>query len=701
MSFHPSLPMRRRLWAVALVSALAGAAAIKGQTPAAPPPPQQPTFRLDANFVRVDVYPTADGKPVTDLAAADFEVLEDGVPQQIDTFERVEIAGHTPVEQRRDPNSVTQMRAEGQNPRARVFVIFLDTAHTTVAGSHRMQRTLVTMLDQMLSPDDLFAVMTPNMSPVDLAFARKTDTVEGYLRRYWTWGERDRTMPTDPAEQTLVQCFPVGAGSNPGSGNRFISELAEDLINRRREKVVLDALTDLTLYLRGVREERKAVITISNGWLLPGEQPALLAGKPPAPTRLGTTPDGRLTTDRQREQFGTSEQQCERERQLLAFTNFRQEFHDLMETANRANVSFYPVDSRGLAASDTPLFVLSDKTPLQEMRLVQTRVESLRTLAANTDGLAVVDTNALEKGMSRIIADMTSYYLVGYYTTNATLDGRFRKITVRVKRPGVAVRARRGYKAATAEELAPPPPAAAKVAGPSAQVQAALAGITASRPSAARTSVAFAHRVGGVPGPVRMWTTVELDPSSIRGDFAGGGDIAVVVAASDGTVLSQGRGTLSPGARSVVVALGDVAPAGGDLVVRTRIKPRGEGAVVTDTATVAAGTLSAAPLLWRRGPSTQMRFVPTADSRFTRADRVRADVISTDPTATVQAVLLDRVGGTIAVPVTGGTRSDGPLTWATAELALAPLGPGEYVLKITVTGPAGPTDVYTGIRVVP
>ena len=119
--------MRRRLWAVALVSALAGAAAIEGQTPAAPPQePQRPTFRLDANFVRVDIYPTADGKPVTDLTAADFEILEDGVPQQIDTFERIEIATGTPVEQRRDPNTVAQMRAEAENPRARVFVIFLD-----------------------------------------------------------------------------------------------------------------------------------------------------------------------------------------------------------------------------------------------------------------------------------------------------------------------------------------------------------------------------------------------------------------------------------------------------------------------------------------------------------------------------------------------------------------------------------------------
>ena len=82
-----------------------------------------------------------------------------------------------------------------------------------------------------------------------------------------------------------------------------------------------------------------------------------------------------------------------------------------------------------------------------------------------------------------------------------------------------------------------------------------------------------------------------------------------------------------------------------------------------------------------------MRFVPTADTRFTRADRVRADVLLADATSTVTAVLLDRVGATIAVPVTVGSRTEGALTWGTAELALAPLAPSDYVLKITVARP--------------
>jgi hypothetical protein len=97
---HPAFLLRSRqcLAALAFGGVLLGAAdAPRGQS-APSQDPQRPTFRLDANFVRVDIYPTADGRPVTDLAAADFEVLEDGVPQQIETFEFVRIAGSTPLE---------------------------------------------------------------------------------------------------------------------------------------------------------------------------------------------------------------------------------------------------------------------------------------------------------------------------------------------------------------------------------------------------------------------------------------------------------------------------------------------------------------------------------------------------------------------------------------------------------------------------
>src|SRR6202011_1210402 len=80
------------------------------------------------------------------------------------------------------------------------------------------------------------------------------------------------------------------------------------------------------------------------------------------------------------------------------------------------------------------------------------RITTLRTLADATDGLAIVDSNNLDAGLKRVVADLSSYYLLGYYSTGK-LDGKFHSISVRVKRPGVQVRARRGFLAATPAEL--------------------------------------------------------------------------------------------------------------------------------------------------------------------------------------------------------------------------------------------------------
>ena len=101
---HQSVP--GVLARVAAAAVLAAAVAVTGaQTPPSGPPgqdPQRPTFRTEANFVRVDVYPTSGGKPLTDLSRDDFEVLEDGRPQTLATFEHVRVAtGPQPV--RADP----------------------------------------------------------------------------------------------------------------------------------------------------------------------------------------------------------------------------------------------------------------------------------------------------------------------------------------------------------------------------------------------------------------------------------------------------------------------------------------------------------------------------------------------------------------------------------------------------------------------
>lgn len=252
--------LRRHLFGVSLVAALTAGPLLTSPSPraasqAAQDQPPQPTFRTEANYVRVDVYPTRDGMPVTDLTQDDFEVLDNGTLQKIEQFERVVIRAAGPQEARIEPNTVRESRSMLESSRSRVFVLFLDTYHVGLGGSRNIRAPLIEALDKVIGADDLVGVMTPEMSARDITFGRKTTTIEGMLTRNWHWGERDRVAAVDRQDQQYQACY------GPGP-------IATEMMQRRHEKMTLDALEDLVIFLRGVREERKAVLAISDGWLL-------------------------------------------------------------------------------------------------------------------------------------------------------------------------------------------------------------------------------------------------------------------------------------------------------------------------------------------------------------------------------------------------------------------------------------------------
>ena len=704
-----------------------------GGAEASPPPTteakQQPTapdaqgrFRAEANYVRVDVFPTLNGQPVRDLSQTEFEVLEDGVPQTIQTFEHVTVRGPGPDAFRREPTNTRDSREMAESGKARIIVIFLDTYFVDIAGSQRVKRTLVNLLNRVVGPDDLFAVMTPQMSAKDIALARRTETVEGYLSRYWFWGQRDRLFPDDPIEQQYEMCYPDRTPDGSFQG------VADEMIARRREKQVLDALEDLSKYLRGLRDERKAVITVTGGWVLFRENPNLTRNGRTEPQMAGVTPEGRLTADRQQYNVGLDPRQCERDRMNLAMLNNWQTFHNLMDDANRSNVSFYPVNALGLVALDKPLnkdgilegeaqiLVTEGKAtpgsiarvPLRaDQQIVSSRSENLRALAENTDGLAVVDTNDLDKGMKRVVDDLTSYYLLGYYATNTKLDGKFRKITVRVRRPNVDVRARRGYRAATREEIeeGKMTAATAEAAAPPEMIQAALNSLGGARPGVPlRTSVSYASLgpAEGTERRVHLWALSELDSSVARaGEWLGGGSVNVAVLTVDNEVLTETTTPLPAGQRALAVDLGEVVVPEHDVTIRTRITPVQQGLPYTDTIRLAEISAPGRPVVLRRGPTTGIKFVPTADLQFRRTERVRLELPMTATVTATSGEVLDRAGKPMALTVTASTRTEGGITWASAELNLAPLAAGDYVLKLKAEAGGKTEEVVTGFRLVP
>ena len=609
-----------------------------------------------------------------------------------------------------------------ETTKGRIFVIFLDKYFVNLYGSHDIRRPLVNFLNRLLGPDDMFAVMTPDMSAADLSFARKTGTVEDNLRRFWFWGQKDdNILPDDPTEREVQECY---------GDSRMPATALDELVQRRREKKVIDALTDLTIYLRGVREGRKAVITVTGGWLLFRENkdlntdPATGMPKPIPVPKTGITTDGKITTDTSVENLGYSKSQCERDRFWLSTIDDRRDLYALFDLANRNNVSFYPINPMGLEASNRPidqperLVARPDGTlldpqsvqtkgeqdataprPATPASLVEARSENLRELAASTDGIAVVDTNDLDRGMTRIAADLSSYYLLGYASTNAKLDGKFRKITVRVKRAGVDVRARRGYRAPTRKEVeegataeAPATPDSSPGSASAEAIQAALGALAPVRPGVPlRTSVS-AGQIGGQSARVarRGARLVALPSAGVGGRRRGrhrdphaGRDVPREQARRHHVRSARHRrrprraaGQRRDGAYEDHAAGRRTAVHRHDSIRRGHRR----ASAVVETRTN-----------HRRALCADCRSTVRADGTCTnrRPSRGRHDRrVSRD---------FNRAGKPINVPVRASVRVEGSVTWASAEVVLAPLAAGDYIVRLT----AGSQSVVTAFRLTP
>jgi VWFA-related protein len=667
--------------------------------------PQRPTFRTEANYVRVDAYPTANGVPVGDLRQDEFEVLEDGTPQKIEQFEHIEIRANTMVAERRDPNTVAESRAMLQDPRARVFVLFLDIGHVSQVNSRVISGPLVNALDNLIGPDDLVGVMTPDMSAADVTFARKTTSIRSVLERSW-WGENDLEAPKDPIEQKYCACYPAEPTEPPST----CGILARELIARRREKITLDALQDLVRFLRFAREERKAILAITQGWRLfrPNSNLAQAQrGQIPGIPEVGVDPrTGKISSTGKNNPYGASRYECDRDRMNLAQLDDDQQFRQVLDEANRGNASFYPIDPGGLAVFDSPI---SNPLPLQvDAARLRGRIDTLRTLAENTDGIAVVNSNDLSGGLKRVVSDLSSYYLLGYYSANAKLDGRFHAIKVRVKRPGVQVRARRGYIAPTAAEVsmlaakAAAPPDAASIAA-AAEMRAIDAALGPLAGFSREIPIRLHATAGWKPGNIgAVWAVGEVPAGE---DWKGGGEVDVMLTSGVGATISTTHARVEPGSRSFRVALSTPQPlAAGDYAVRVRARGAGVAAIpVTDVVRVA---LPPAPggigaIFIRRGPATGNKEMPTADLRFRRSEQLRVEIPASGSDS-LSARLLDRSGKPLSVPLTTGVRDDADGSrWQTAQVALAPLAVGDYLIELS-GGSGGETKrTLVAFRVVP
>jgi VWFA-related protein len=626
-----------------------------------PDPQRPPTFRTGAHYVGVDAYPTRDGKPITGLTIDDFELLEDGKPQVIDRLEFIEHQEWTPLAERRDPNSQRQGFEMAADPKYRLFVLYLDVYHVDFAGGHRVSLPIIDLLNRMMGPRDLFGVMTPYLGIKDLLLGQSTLSIQEQLEKYPYWG----LAAKDPSPEELEL---------DAAGYGYIIPI------KRLDKVYAD-LEALIDKLGALREERKNIIFFSD--TLPSPRPGFrsIASDPDkrkgAPPEIGVGNTGKLTMG-SREAHEADDRAMKAEKDRLIAVDFDQRFRDLLRAARQANVSFYCVRPGGLDAGSS---------------LMLEGTSNLVTLAEQTDGLAVTATNDLRTGMKTIADDLSSHYVLGYYTNNTRWDGGTRKLTVKLKSSGKAIRARREYRAPTEEEMSAIRSArSASPAAPPSAGQLALSALARVSPSSRLNAY------GTVIGP-DVAVVAEIAAAEIEGGrFKQGATVEILLTPKDGETTTL-TGKIDPLTRGTVVRV----PTGGSKGPwQAVVRMRGDDNL-TDSDTVsidgAGGTLLGKPIAYRAASAAASAYRPLAAFQFRRTERVRIEWPALQPIESHQARLLDRTGKPIAIPLTTTNRDNGGTPMVAVDLNLAPLSNGDYLIEVTAKAGERTDTQVVAIRV--
>lgn len=439
------------------IASVAIASAQRGQGPPLPPIPSgqpAPQFRASIDIVHLDVSVLdRDRRPVRGLVPADFTILENGVPQQVSVFSAVDIPDTftTPVEWVRE--IAADVTSNERIEERRLFLLLIDDAmiQSDVEALKNTKRIAHQVIDR-LGPSDLAAVI----------FTLNNRNSQDYT------SDRARL-------RAAVEKF--------GPGFRDMSTIAGDDLYWNYSADVVRRAVEM---LRTLPDRRKSMIYIGQG--LPVNLELLAA--PQAP---GLPESGGASAISQQGLMG-------RIQQLMA---------KAFAAAAEGNVNVYPVDVCGLRVEKPPAPSTPGGIPPPPPTCQPgLEIDYLLTVASNTNARAVINTSDFEPGIQAIFDENGSYYLLGYQPANTAQDGRFRRVDVRVNRPGVEVRTRSGYRPESARdierrkaELAKEPLGAA-LAGVVPRGGVPLQAMAAAFPRAPRSESAVAI-VLGVRQPIR------------------------------------------------------------------------------------------------------------------------------------------------------------------------------------------------------
>ena len=384
--------------------------------------PKKPVFRGNTQIVSVDVIVRdGSGAVVKGLTQNDFEVLEDGKPQEIRSFTFEEITDKPQPglataellagaqERLADETSRTHKPTAGDEPAPkpmasdelagrRLIVLLFDISSMQPEDVQRAVDSATKYVDQKMSPADMIAVATIS-SRLDVLtdFTADRTKVSGALA---TLGYKEGTATPPPAADTASTDEQTAADESTETADTAEMDMFNNDVRLRALRALSDTLAPI--------EQKKSILYFSAGMQRSGE-------------------DNQV------------------------------ELRSAINAAVRAHVAIYAVDTRGLQAivpggdatrasgRGTDLF--SGRGVAQQYSQMNASQDTLASLASDTGGKAFMDSNDFGEAFARVQRDMSAYYLLGYSTGNLAKDGRFRRIRVRLKKsiPGARVEARGGY----------------------------------------------------------------------------------------------------------------------------------------------------------------------------------------------------------------------------------------------------------------
>jgi VWFA-related protein len=678
--------------AVALLTGTQGQQPAQPPPAPAPPPPAQqppptgqrpPVIRSGINFVSVDVIVTdkKSGEVVLDMKQEEFEVREDKKPQKVETFEVVKIEELTGATTPREIRSLYDEESEARQPNVRLFVMLLDDYHVRRGNDLSVRKPLIDFVTNQLAPQDMVAIMYPLTPVTALTFTRNRDSMIAAINRFE--GRKGIYEPRNEFEERYAY-YPV------------------QTVEKIRNDVTMGALKGAAVRLGGMRDGRKSIIFVSEGFThtVPAQLNEPVAAMPgvggmrPAPN-----PNAPQDPRAESQKFFNQSAQLS-------------DLREVYDTVNRNNTSIYAVDPRGLAAFE---YDINQRVNLQQDRSdLNASLDSLHVLANNTDGRAIVNRNDLATGMKQIMRDASGYYLLGYTSTAAPTDGRFHTIDVRVKRPNVEVRARKGYYAYTADDAARA--AAPPKAGPPPEVTNALNKIAAPARNGfpARFWTGTEQQTDGKAKVTFVWEPLASTDAARAGEVPA--RVMLTVTGADGAPVFRGPVANAAPDASVAAAPGvgasvSFAAPVGQLDLRMLVE-NARGQVidsVTQSFTVpdyARTQVSfSTPRLYRARTAREALLVrnnldatPTTSREFSRGERLilRLDAYAAGGVKPeVTAKLLNRTGATMAdVPIQA---LDGKPYQI--DFPLASLAAGEYLIQVNAKTASGTAQELIGFKV--